>query len=454
MATNVLPGLLPRRRGWQVASCEAVVIVAMLLTAFALRYGHDTLLLLRDSRGVPLAVLAAVWLLCLYAYDLYESPILGSAHEIRARLPLVLGTGAVLVAALEWRLPALYAGQRLSLPALVGVGAGLCAFRVGLLIWTHHPRLNEPVLLIGDGNFAAALRHELHRHSALGMPMAGSLSAPHAEDLRALTFAPRQERWARRLVAAFPGGWRTIDRQLCRELQDAGYRLDEGLVLYQRLTGKLPVEELAQREPEFRADANLRRTRRWGKRFCDFAAAAFGLAMCAPLMLAIAALIRIESPGPAIFRQRRVGRRGRQFTLYKFRTMRVNADHGGPARPATNRDPRCTRVGRWLRRLRLDELPQLVNILRGEMSLVGPRPFVPEQEAECASAIPFYCQRWSVAPGATGWAQVNRGYCATLADNREKLAFDLYYIQRASAFFDLLIAVQTLKVLCLGRGGR
>ncbi|MFI5268493.1 MAG: sugar transferase, partial [Chloroflexota bacterium] len=106
------------------------------------------------------------------------------------------------------------------------------------------------------------------------------------------------------------------------------------------------------------------------------------------------------------------------------------------------------------RRLHLDELPQLVNILRGDMSLVGPRPFVPEQEAECERAIPFYCQRWSVAPGATGWAQVNRGYCATVADNAEKLAFDLYYIQNYSLLFDFVIVLQTLKVLCLGRGGR
>jgi len=454
MTSHALPSLLPRRRGWQVASAEALVIVAMLLGAFALRYGHDALLLLRDSRGLPLALVAAVWLLCLYAYDLYESPILGSAHEIGARLPLVLGTAALLVAAIEWRFPGFYAGERLSLLALFGVGAGLCAFRLATLVWTHHPRLGEPVLLIGEGAFAALLRQELRRQAASGLPIAGHLSAPLPDDLRALALAPKRERWARRLVSTFPGGWDAIPPALRRQLLAAGYRLDDGLLLYQRLTGKLPVEELALRAPAFRADADPRRLRSAGKRLADALVAAAGLLLCAPLMLALAALIRLDSPGPAIFRQSRVGRHGRLFTLYKFRTMRLNADAGGPARPAGARDPRCTRLGRWLRRLRLDELPQLLNILRGEMSLVGPRPFVPEQEAECVRAIPFYAQRWSVAPGATGWAQVNRGYCATLADNREKLAFDLYYIQHASLLFDFLIAAQTLKVLLLGRGGR
>ncbi len=134
--------------------------------------------------------------------------------------------------------------------------------------------------------------------------------------------------------------------------------------------------------------------------------------------------------------------------------MYVNADAGGIARPADQRDIRCTRVGRWLRRARLDALPQLWNILRGDMSLVGPRPFVPEQEAECVRAIPGYELRWQVPPGATGWAQVHRGDCAPLEDNREKLAYDLFYVKHLSVALDLVILFQTVKILLLGRGGR
>ncbi|MGH9412174.1 MAG: sugar transferase, partial [Terriglobales bacterium] len=252
--------------------------------------------------------------------------------------------------------------------------------------------------------------------------------------------------WARRLLAAFPGGWASVDAGMRRELMRAGCRLEEGAAWYERLSGKVLLS--APLEVRCRARATERI-----KRIGDAAVAGSALLACWPLLLATAALIRLDSPGPALFRQERVGQFGRSFTIYKFRTM----FHGAASRrnvPAAAHDPRCTRVGRWLRRLRLDELPQLWNIVRGEMSLVGPRPFVLDQEQECCHAIAGYTQRWRVPPGATGWAQVNRGYCATLEDNREKLAYDLFYIQHLSLWFDALIVLQTLKVVCLGRGGR
>jgi lipopolysaccharide/colanic/teichoic acid biosynthesis glycosyltransferase len=152
-----------------------------------------------------------------------------------------------------------------------------------------------------------------------------------------------------------------------------------------------------------------------------------------------------------LFRQQRVGHGGRLFTLYKFRTMHSDADHDLPARP---NDERITRVGRWLRRTRLDELPQLYNILRGDMDLIGPRPFIPAVEEHCARQIPFYCQRWNLRPGITGWAQVHNGYCTTLEENIEKLGYDLFYIKHMSVGLDLLILFRTTKILLLGRGAR
>jgi len=141
------------------------------------------------------------------------------------------------------------------------------------------------------------------------------------------------------------------------------------------------------------------------------------------------------------------------FTVFKFRSMYDGSDKM-ELKPAEHDDSRITRVGFWLRRSRIDELPQLFNILKGDMAFVGPRPFVPEQEAECAAAIPFYKERWLVKPGATGWAQINRGYNATLEDNKDKLAYDLFYIKNMSIGLDLYILFATLKILLLGRGGR
>jgi lipopolysaccharide/colanic/teichoic acid biosynthesis glycosyltransferase len=168
----------------------------------------------------------------------------------------------------------------------------------------------------------------------------------------------------------------------------------------------------------------------------------------------IALAIWLESGGPVIFRQTRIGEKGRPFTLYKFRSMRNGADPNGSTKPAEWNDARCTRVGRWLRHTRLDELPQLYNILRGDMYFVGPRPFVPEEEQEYVRKIPFYSQRWSVRPGATGWAQVERGYCASVEDNAEKLAYDLFYIKHLSAGLDAFIMFKTIKILLLGRGAQ
>jgi lipopolysaccharide/colanic/teichoic acid biosynthesis glycosyltransferase len=163
--------------------------------------------------------------------------------------------------------------------------------------------------------------------------------------------------------------------------------------------------------------------------------------------------IRLDSKGPAIFKQKRVGEHGKLFTVYKFRTMYDGSDKE-KLLPAQPWDARITRVGHWLRRARIDELPQMINIVKGDMAFVGPRPFVPNQEEEYAAAIPFYKERWLVKPGATGWAQINRGYCSTVEENRDKLAYDLFYIKNMSVGLDLYIMFATVKILLLGRGGR
>ena len=190
------------------------------------------------------------------------------------------------------------------------------------------------------------------------------------------------------------------------------------------------------------------------KRATSIIISGVGLVLALPLMAVIAAAIRLDSKGPALFRQERVGQGGKIFSLTKFRSMVEGADPDGVYRPAQKHDPRITRVGYWLRRTRLDELPQLWNVLRGDMYFVGPRPFVPNQERENVEKIRFYRQRWTVRPGATGWAQVNREYCATLEDNAEKLAYDLFYIKNMSFSMDAYIIFHTVKTMVLSRGAQ
>jgi exopolysaccharide biosynthesis polyprenyl glycosylphosphotransferase len=190
------------------------------------------------------------------------------------------------------------------------------------------------------------------------------------------------------------------------------------------------------------------------KRAVDIAASLVLLALTLPLMLGVGILIKLDSPGPVLYRQQRLGRYGQLFTLLKFRSMRVDAEPEGAPRWAARRDPRITRVGAMIRSTRIDELPQLLNVLHGEMSLIGPRPERAHFVAQLAQVIPFYKERNYVKPGITGWAQVNFPYGASIEDAREKLSYDLYYVKNRSTFLDLVILVATIRVILFREGAR
>ncbi len=204
-------------------------------------------------------------------------------------------------------------------------------------------------------------------------------------------------------------------------------------------------QDLGTRSPAIADDA-MRRIR-------DVLAALTLLVLMMPLMLVVACLIRLDSSGPVLYRQDRVGLRGSVFTLFKFRSMRTDAEAGGP-RWAAKDDPRVTRLGTFMRLTRIDELPQVINILRGEMSLIGPRPERPHFTEQLARAIPLYNDRTAVLPGLTGWAQVNYPYGASVEDARKKLDYDLYYIRNRSARLDFHIIAATVRVVVLGIGAR
>jgi exopolysaccharide biosynthesis polyprenyl glycosylphosphotransferase len=190
------------------------------------------------------------------------------------------------------------------------------------------------------------------------------------------------------------------------------------------------------------------------KRVLDTAVALLLLLLTLPLMIITAVLVRLDSPGPVLYRQTRVGLHGETFTLLKFRSMAIDAEAGGAPRWATQQDPRITRVGNIIRPMRIDELPQLINVLRGEMSLIGPRPERPQFVDELARIIPFYRERAYVKPGITGWAQVNFPYGASVEDAVQKLSYDLYYVKNRSLLLDLLILLATIRVILFREGAR
>ena len=234
----------------------------------------------------------------------------------------------------------------------------------------------------------------------------------------------------------------------------SGIEVVDAPTIYEQVTGKLLIENINPSWFIFSDGFRINYTRRIFKRIFDVALAVIGLCATSWLVPIIALAVKLESRGPVFFRQVRIGANEKRFMLYKFRTMAADAEKKTGAVWAQKDDPRVTRLGKYLRKFRFDEIPQLYNVLMGDMSFIGPRPERPEFVKELKEAIPYYSERHCVKPGITGWAQIKYPYGASVEDSAEKLRYDLYYIKNTSIPLDLLIMLETAKVILFGRGGR
>jgi sugar transferase (PEP-CTERM system associated) len=241
---------------------------------------------------------------------------------------------------------------------------------------------------------------------------------------------------------------------LLLSLKNRGVQVQDGNDVYESITGEVPIESIRLSWLLFSSGYFASRLFLFYKRFASLATSIVGLVLSLPLLPLVVLAIKLSSPGHIFYRQIRVGRDGKVFRCYKFRTMRSDAEADSGPTWATDDDPRITRVGRFLRKTRIDEIPQLLNVLRGDMSLVGPRPERPEFVAALNQKIPYYHLRHSVRPGITGWAQILYRYGSSVEDAKEKLRYDLYYIKNMSVGLDLLIILSTVKIILLGRGAK
>ena len=410
-----------------------------------------------------IAVVVGIFLICMYYFDLYDALMLSNQREAFTRIVQVFGTLCVVFAGIDYLFPSFRLGTITFLTGAVLAACEVVGCRRVFLFLNTVDRFAEPCLMLGDAPLADALLQELSDRPELGIRVVchiredqqlvlkdGFQSATFSEELKKIVKHNRIQRVI--LAMGERRGKLPVDALL--ELKTAGVRIQDGVDVYESITGKISLNSLRLSWLLFSPGFQVSRWLLIYKRLFSLFLSAVCLLLALPAMVVIAIAIRLDSPGPVIFRQKRLGKNGRIFTLYKFRSMIDGVDRDGDFKPATKGDCRVTRVGALLRRTRLDELPQLFNIVLGDMYFVGPRPFVPNQEEECVRHIPFYKQRWSVRPGATGWAQVNRDYCATIEDNAEKLSYDLFYIKNVSIGLDLLILFKTTKILLFGRGGR
>jgi len=403
-------------------------------------------------------LVVAVFVVLMYYFDLYDSFVLSNRREVVTRLVGVLGSAFVALAVLYYAFPEISLGGSSLWVGVAIVAVAVPAWRRLFFVLNRSARFSERAIIYGDGPLATALMQAVTGRSELGIRIVGFVgqTTPTVPGIPLLNGDIDElvgQQGVRRVVVTMGDRRGKLPVEQLLRLKARGIHIQDGPDYYESVTGKIPLDSLRLSWLLFSPGFHVRAALHLYKRLFSLVLGALAIVVTSPIMLLAAIAVRLDSPGPAIFRQKRVGENGYLFNIYKFRSMYDGSDKQ-QLTPAEHDDSRVTRVGKWLRRTRIDELPQLFNIVKGDMAFVGPRPFVPEQEMECAEKIPFYKERWLVKPGATGWAQINRGYNATLEDNREKLAYDLFYIKNVSFGLDLFIMFSTIKILLLGKGGR
>jgi sugar transferase (PEP-CTERM system associated) len=320
------------------------------------------------------------------------------------------------------------------------------------------PFLRERVYVLGTGERAERLVKGLRQRAALGIEVvgwSGDIGSEFTRDNAASHLLGLvRDKGVHRVIVALPDRRGTLPVEELLDLRLDGVKVEEATSLLEQISGRIEVEELYPSWLIFAEGFRFSSFSRFVRRGANFMVALAGLVISLPLIPFIVLAVKLDSLGPILYRQRRAGRRGKIFYCYKFRTMRVDAEADTGATWALDNDPRITRVGKFLRVSRLDEIPQLWCVLKGDMHFVGPRPERPEFVEWLSREIPYYGARHAVRPGITGWAQIQYKYGNTLEDAREKLQYDLFYIKNASLGLDLLIMFETIKIVLLGRGAQ
>ena len=441
---------------------EALVVgSSFLLATWWLNPETSWILLNVEGGYLKIVGVTVIVLLLSHGLDLYDSSGLGEKWDQAFRLFMVLGLAAFSLAAVDFVYGHFLPG-RVFLP---GVKWGLVVLAVMLLGWrgayswiVQQPYFRERVYVLGTGERAQRLLNGLRQRSDLGIEVVGWTGNIEGELTRETVASHlvglAKDRGVQRVIVAMPDRRGTLPVEELLNMRLAGVKVEEATSWLEKITGRIEVEQLYPSWLIFAEGFRFSSFFRMVRRGLSLMLALIGLVLALPLLPFIVLAVKLGSSGPALYRQKRVGRGGSTFYCYKFRTMRQDAEADTGATWATDDDPRITRVGKFLRKSRLDEIPQLWCVLKGDMHFVGPRPERPEFVEWLSREIPYYGVRHTVRPGITGWAQVQYKYGNTLEDAREKLQYDLFYIKNASFGLDLLIWFQTVKIVLLGRGAK
>ncbi|HTM50944.1 MAG TPA: sugar transferase [Bryobacteraceae bacterium] len=428
-------------------------------------FESDLAIFLLDGGGLirTMLVISSI-ILGMYFLDLYTKIHVRSRSALLQDLTQVIGMALLTQGLIAYASPSLRLGRQVMLIGTLGSLFVLFFWRQFYAHVLLDAVARERILFVGSNQVVLEMADHIASHAELGLSIAGYLvdgAVPGSLLTGAKVLGPvrdlrkiAEEVKPTRIVVGMTERRDRMPVPDLLELRFAGFTIEEAGTTYESVCGRVCTKELRPSQLIFSGELGPRRHSLWLQNILNISVAIVAAAATVPVMLLVALLVKSTSRGPVFYRQSRVGKNGVPFVLYKFRSMRLDAEAETGAVWASKDDPRTTLVGKWLRRIRLDELPQFFNVLRGEMSLVGPRPERPEFVKTLTEKIPYYRQRHCVRPGITGWAQVNHKYGDTVEDTITKLEYDLYYIKNLSPSLDAYIIFHTLKTIVLSRGSQ
>lgn len=449
-------------------TADTLTLYCGVLLALILRNDLDgAAFQLNENNGwTKIALVTLVCLTNLYIYDLYNYIVISNRRELRSRMIQAIGTSWVLLAVLYYFLPSYEIGRGTAIYSIIVTLVLLFGLRSGIHFVLGHPKIGEKILIVGDTQVVIDTAKAAIQRRDAGYRIAGYVTNEIAnvekavagprnlgriddlekiverEKINSIVIGVREQR------GAFPTA------ALLRLRLAGEVTIEEFTSFFERVTGRVYLDML---RPSWLIFSRRTRDTQWMIASRELAyrfLALTGFVVSLPIALITAILIKLESTGPCLYRQERVGKNGHIFELLKFRSMNVDAEQDGTAVWAKLSDDRATQVGKVIRKIRVDEIPQFWNILKGDMSFIGPRPERPQFVSTLAAEIPFYEHRHLVAPGLTGWAQIKYPYGASIEDAKHKLEYDLYYIKNQSFALDVIILLETVKTIMFGRGGR
>ena len=468
-----LNAYIPKRTLLLGISEACLITLALVASALArLGVGEARFMLTYQYGSLKIVLVSVAFLTCMYYFDLYDSTVVSNRREALVRLIQVMGVAYIALGLLYYLYPPVKLGRGIFHLGFLFVGLLLLLWRRLFSIFNNTQRLAERVVILGEGSLAKSLLNEIEKRPELGIRIAGHVQLRTAENrpdnheigeipviLSQTGFCEslaigRPIRGIDRIVVAMEERRGKLPVDLLLSLKNHGVQVQDGNDVYESITGKVPIESIRLSWLLFSPGSHASGLFPIYKRLASVVISIVGLLLSLPLLPFVIIAIKLSSPGGVLYWQNRVGRDDRIFRCYKFRTMRSDAEADTGPTWAADDDPRVTQMGRFLRKTRVDEIPQLLNVLKGDMSLVGPRPERPEFVTALNERIPYYHLRHSVRPGITGWAQILYKYGSSVEDAKEKLRYDLYYIKNRSVGLDLLVFLNTIKIVLVGRGAR